>query len=251
MNNLKPLVLLHGWAVHSEIWHAVQTPLGEHFDLIPIDFPGYGNRATERGDLDLHEIVDDVLRFVPNQAHVLAWSLGTLVAMKAAIQSPDRIASLTLISPTPRFLAGDDWPHGASPAAMANLQQRFHSDYATALKRFLLLQAGMDATARTNAKATLERMGQKRPPAIATLNAGLNILKTTDLRNEVGQIATPTKLIVCEEDRVIPGAAGEHLSTLIPGSQLIRLNCGHAPMIECPEAMVDAVVGGGGITAAD
>lgn len=243
MSPSKPtLVLLHGWAVHSAIWQAVEEPLAEHFDLLPIDFPGYGTRTAERGDMDLAGLAADVTERVPDQAQVLAWSLGTIVALQAAIASPAKFASLTLISPTPRFLTGDDWVYGTSPAAMENLRQRFHGDYATALKRFLLLQAGMDATARHNAKATLTRITQSTDPSTATLDAGLDILATTDLRTSVGQITTSTQLIVCEEDRVIPAAAGEHLATLIPDSRLLHLPCGHAPMIECPAALIAAVL---------
>ena len=69
------LVMLHGWAVHSEIWHSVSAALAEQFQLLPIDMPGYGSRHAENGDLDLAGLTDDVLQRVPKNAHWLGWSL--------------------------------------------------------------------------------------------------------------------------------------------------------------------------------
>ncbi len=235
------LVILHGWAVHSAIWYTVEEDLSEHFELHPIDLPGYGSRQNENGDINLDQLTDDVLSQAPKNAHWMGWSLGTMVAMSAALRQADRINSLTLFSPTPLFMRVGDWKHGITLPALENLQSRFHSDYATALKRFLLMQAGTDQVARSNAKATWHRLTQSPTPTKATLDAGLEILKTTDLRGSVGDISIPTQIIICQEDRVIPAAAGQALHEMISQSTLLELPSGHAPMIEIPNAFVQAV----------
>lgn len=235
------LVILHGWAVHSAIWYTAEADLSEHFELHPIDLPGYGSRQSENGDLNLDQLTDDVLSQAPPNAHWMGWSLGTIVAMSAALRQTDRINSLTLFSPTPLFMRGDRWDHGITLPALENLQSRFHSDYATALKRFLLMQAGTDQVARTNAKATWQRLTQSPAPTKATLDAGLEILKTTDLRDRVGAISVPTRIVTCREDRVIPAAAGQALHQMIPQSTLLELPSGHAPMIEIPSQFVQAI----------
>ena len=239
---IKPkLVILHGWAVHSAIWYTVEEDLSDHFELYPIDLPGYGNRQSENGDLNLEQLTDDVLTKAPENAHWMGWSLGTMVAISAALRQTDRISSLTLFSPTPLFMQAEDWDHGITLPALENLQTRFHTDYDTALKRFLLMQASTDQVARSNAKATWQRLTQSPAPTLATLDAGLEILKATDLRQAVPAIDVPTHIITCAEDRVIPAAAGKRLHQLIPSSTLLELNCGHAPMIEVPSAFVEAV----------
>ncbi len=235
------LVLLHGWAVHSAIWHSVQKDLSIHFDLHPIDLPGYGDRQAEDGNLGLDQLTDDVLTMAPENAHWVGWSLGTMIAMSAALRQSDRIDSLILVSPTPMFMQAEDWKHGITLPALENLQSRFHSDYATALKRFLLMQAGTDQVARTNAKATWQRLTQSPTPSTGTLDAGLEILKTTDLRRKVQGINVPTRIITCQEDRVIPAAAGQALHQMIPQSTLLELPSGHAPMIEIPRQFVQAI----------
>ena len=239
---IKPkLVILHGWAVHSAIWHAVEEDLSDHFDLHPIDLPGYGNRQAEHGALDLDQLTDDVLSRAPKNAHWMGWSLGTMVAMSAALRQADRIESLLLVSPTPLFMQSTDWEHGITLPALENLQARFHADYNTALKRFLLMQAGTDQVARGNAKATWQRLTHPPTPTKATLDAGLEILKATDLRSKVQDISAPTRIITCREDRVIPAAAGQALHHMISQSTLLELPSGHAPLIEIPSQFVQAI----------
>jgi pimeloyl-[acyl-carrier protein] methyl ester esterase len=239
---IKPkLVILHGWAVHSAIWDTVEEDLSNHFELYPIDLPGYGNRQPENGDFDLDQLASDVLSQAPEVAHWMGWSLGSMVAMSAALRQPSRINSLKLVSPTPLFVQAQGWDHGITLPALENLQTRFHTDYDTALKRFLLMQAGTDQVARGNAKATWQRLTQSPTPTRATLDAGLDILKTTDLRNRVQGICVPTRIITCREDRVIPAAAGQALHQMISQSTLLELPSGHAPMIEIPSQFVQAI----------
>ena len=235
------LVILHGWAVHSAIWYTVEKSLSDQFELYPIDLPGYGSRQAEKGNLNLDQLADDVLAHAPENAHWMGWSLGTMVAMSAALRQKERIASLALLSPTPMFMQAEGWEHGITLPALENLQSRFHTDYATALKRFLLMQAGTDQSARGNAKATWQRLTQCPAPTRKTLDAGLEILKTTDLRKEVKHIRVATRIFTCREDRVIPPAAGAALHQMIPQSTLLELPSGHAPMIETPGQLVQAI----------
>ena len=235
------LFLLPGWAVNSSIWDSVAAPLSGVYDLWRYDFPGYGQRQSVDGNHSLEELANDALQQSPPDAVWLAWSLGTIVALKAALKSPEAISKLVLICPTPKFMTEDDWPHGQTAAAMDNLAQRFENDYETALKRFLLLQAGTDAAARKIAKQTLQQIGQHPQPNWPTLSSGVEILRRADLRLVANQITVPTRIIVGQEDRVIPATAGIDLHQRITGSTLIELATGHAPFIEQPAQFIEAV----------
>ena len=242
MQNKPHLFLIPGWAVNSSVWYCVADQLAQSYELCFYDFPGYGKRQNLDGNLTLEQLVDDAISQSPPDAIWLAWSMGTLVAMEAARQAPDRIAALNLVCPTEKFMAEGDWPHGQTAAAIDNLSNRFQSDYQTALKRFLLLQAGTDASARKIAKQTLAEISQHPQPSWPTLNSGLEILRQTDLRPVASQISVPTRIIVSKEDRVIPAAAGIDLHQRITGSTLIELATGHAPFIEQPAQFTDAVL---------
>ncbi|MBX3379782.1 MAG: alpha/beta hydrolase [Phycisphaeraceae bacterium] len=60
---------------------------------------------------------------------------------------------------------------------------------------------------------------------------------------KLGQISTPTLLIWGREDIVTPPEAAEGFRASIPGSRIVWFDqCGHTPMIECPEQFSDALV---------
>ncbi len=235
------LFLIPGWAVNSNIWDSVQASLENDCALQLYDFPGYGSRHLSNGALTLDELVQDAFAHAPPDAVWLAWSLGAMVALQAAIVNSDRMSKLVLICPTAKFVSDGTWSNGQNAAAMDNLARRFENDYQTAIKRFLLLQAGTDNDARKMAKATLNAIMRYPQPNWSTLESGLSILKQSDLRAEVEQVSVPTCVIVGQEDRVIPAAAGIDLHQRINRSRLIELATGHAPFIEQPKLFVDAV----------
>ena len=241
------LFLVPGWAVNSSVWYTVSQRLSQSFELHFHNFPGYGERQSARTSSDnnlqwdLESLVTDAITNSPSDAIWMGWSLGSIVAMEAARNDPAHVSALILVCPTPKFMTGDDWQHGQTEPAMSNLSQRFEDDYKTALKRFLLLQAGTDANARANAKSTLAKIQHHPSPSWPTLESGLNLLRQTDLRNTATEISTPTQIIVGRDDRVIPPQAGRALHAKISGSTLIELPTGHSPFIERPEEFSNAV----------
>jgi len=62
------------------------------------------------------------------------------------------------------------------------------------------------------------------------------------LGDQIAQIKAPTLLIWGKQDVVTPPEACEELLSKIKNSRAVWFdNCGHAPMIECPEAFGDAL----------
>jgi pimeloyl-ACP methyl ester carboxylesterase len=66
--------------------------------------------------------------------------------------------------------------------------------------------------------------------------------KRHNLEERLGDVRVPALIVWGKEDRITPPEVAERFHAGIPGSQLVYLpNCGHAPMLERPEAF-DAVV---------
>lgn len=92
------VVLIHSGVTDSGEWDAV-TPLlaGEHRVHTP-DLPGYGATALEPGELSLAETV---LGVDFERAAMVGTSFGARAALEAALDAPERVAALVLVSPNP------------------------------------------------------------------------------------------------------------------------------------------------------
>jgi len=221
---MKPnLVLLHGWGVNSRVWDHVLPPLRETFNVTTIDLPGYGSKTDQHPGEDFQQIADAVLNEAPETAIWCGWSLGGMVAMAAAIQHPERIKRLALVCSTPKFMQEDQWAHGSSDSAMQNLSDQFERDY----------------DARTRSRKLAQDVLQGPNPSWTSLEQGLNLLRTTDLRESLTNIHCPTEVIVGTEDRVIPAEAGRFIAQAIPNAQLHEVDAGHIPFLTSGDWFVD------------
>ena len=43
----KPIVLVHGWAMHSGIWRLFARELAKHYQVTLIDLPGHGRSGGD------------------------------------------------------------------------------------------------------------------------------------------------------------------------------------------------------------
>jgi pimeloyl-ACP methyl ester carboxylesterase len=63
------------------------------------------------------------------------------------------------------------------------------------------------------------------------------------LGDRISQITQPTLLLWGKQDIVTPPEAGEGFSRMIRSSQIHWFdNCGHAPMMECPDQFADSLL---------
>ncbi len=229
---MKPnLVLLHGWGVNSKVWNGVIPSLEQVFHVTTIDLPGYGSLADQPPGENLSDIADAVLDQAPASAIWCGWSLGGMVAMTAALKQPKRIERLVLVCSTPKFMQDDLWQHGSSETAMQNLSDQFEKDYPKALARFFLLQLGAATDARVRSRELANDVFSEPSTSWNTLQSGLNLLRSTDLRESIKNIQCATEVIVGTEDRVIPAEAGRFLAQEIPDARLHEVAAGHIPFV--------------------
>ncbi|MGB7904149.1 MAG: pimeloyl-ACP methyl ester esterase BioH [Steroidobacteraceae bacterium] len=232
------VVLLHGWALHGGMWGPWIEDLSRRARLHCIDLPGHGRSAWPAGASTLRDLARAVSPHVPNGAAVLGWSLGGMVALELAHSRPGDLAALVLIATTPCFLARDDWPAGMNPAVLDGFAAGLAGDYRRTLSNFLALQTWGDENATQalrSLRASLDAHGEPDPQALV---AGLEILRTADLRDDLATIAVPTLVIAGEHDRITPVAAGRELASRLPSARFVEVpKAGHAPFLSHPDAV--------------
>jgi pimeloyl-ACP methyl ester carboxylesterase len=98
----EPLLLLHGGLGSIDMFGPVLPELSEHRKVIAVDLHGHGR--TELGDrpLSILAMGDDMAALVKALGHpqldVLGYSMGGEVALRMAVQHPDAVRRLALVS---------------------------------------------------------------------------------------------------------------------------------------------------------
>jgi len=235
----RDLVLLHGWAMHAGIFAPLVRELAPQFRLHLVDLPGHGLSRDDPGSLDPADCARCIADAVP-RAIWLGWSLGGLVAMRAALDRPFAVRGLVLIASSPRFVVGDDWPSGVAPSVFAEFGAGLANDYRGTIERFLALEALGSEHARVELRSLKADVFAHGEPAMAALTEGLRILDGTDYRSEIGRLAMPSLWIAGRRDRLIPPAAMRWASERAHG-RYVECNSGHAPFLGHPEALAKTI----------
>ena len=236
------LILIHGWGLHSGIWNGFASRLESHFRVTRVDLPGHG-RSDWQGAASLDEWVNAVLAAVPSPAIWLGWSLGGLVAMRAALLAPGRVAALVTIASSPCFVRRPGWQSAMLPSLLETFSTELQQDYARTLNRFLSLQVRGSEHASTVLKTLRSTLLVHGEPDAAGLSAGLELLRTTDLRRELGEITCRTLLLMGERDTLVPQGAGPGTAALLSDVQLVVIEgAGHAPFLAAPEMVAERII---------
>jgi pimeloyl-[acyl-carrier protein] methyl ester esterase len=240
-----PLVLLHGWALHSGLWGPLLPQLAARFRVYAVDLPGHGHSAaTDPYTLD--EIVAAVDRAVPTglPLTLLGWSLGGAVAMAWTGAQPARVARLVLVGTSPRFVADPTWPHAMSAATLARFGDELAVAYRSTLQRFLSLQLHGGDQGRAALALMRKHLFSRGEPAPRVLASALDILARIDLREAATMLTPPTLVVAGDRDTLAPAAAGRWLAQAIPGAECVVIpGAGHAPFLSHPEAFKRALDG--------
>jgi pimeloyl-[acyl-carrier protein] methyl ester esterase len=208
-----------------------------------VDLPGHGHSAaTDPYTLD--EIAAAVDAAVPagEPFAVLGWSLGGAVAMNWACYRPQRVARLVLVSTSPCFVAGPDWPHAMAAATLARFGDELRVAYRATLQRFLSLQLHGSDPGRAALALMRKHLFARGEPAPEVLGAALGILAAIDLRAVAPSIAQPTRVIAGDRDTLAPPAAARWLAAAMPHATYAEIaGAGHAPFLSHPDAFDRAV----------
>ena len=225
------LVMLHGWGSSAAVWNDVATLLAPRFRLHCPDLPGTGANS-KAGSLTLDTMTDALALALPQHVTVCGWSLGGQVALNWALRHPHQVARLILIASTPCFVNGGQWMSGLDTAVLDGFASALDEDCAAVLRRFVALQARGDAAASTVRRRLRECATKPGLHETAALAAGLRILQDTDLRESLSRIAQPALIVHGACDAVIPLAAAECLTRVLPRARLeVIESSGHAPHI--------------------
>jgi pimeloyl-[acyl-carrier protein] methyl ester esterase len=240
----RDIVLIHGWGADSRIWQAwaKQTFLG--YRLTFIDLPGHGN-SPELGADDT-QIADSwqnaLLAVMPENAIVVGWSLGGLLAQRIALTRPERVSALILIATSPCFVQRTGW----LSALEASLFSRYLTEVVTQtpslLNSFTALQTLGSAYPKQLLKQLLALSNAQLACHHQSLKQGLLLLKELDLRAQLIEFLMPTLWLLGEQDAIVPDSLAQSLPSLQPQAQIqVIAQSGHIPFLSQAQMTTQAV----------
>jgi pimeloyl-ACP methyl ester carboxylesterase len=213
------IVLTHGLAGSGTLWREQVRGLSGEFRMVTWDLRGHGESGAATGTFTLADLAEDLGSVIDDvgidRAVVLGHSAGGVIAMRFALDHPERVEALILVGTA-----------GQCNERAANFYEQLAA---------LAVEDGMESVHR-NLGLAAEGATAGDPVTFARVARCMANLLNEPLTPEVERIRCPTLIIVGGRDFL--GAGGSViLSRRIPGSRLeIVPERGHGIFLEDPES---------------
>lgn len=220
-----PLLLLPGTLCDARIFQPLRDRLqGIATQTVPIS-----------GHHTMQDAADAVLAEAPEQFALLGFSLGGMVAMEVALQAPERVRGLALLSTTPLPV-----PKELHARRRAAIQAAEHFGLRSFVRQRLWPEYGGFPQGGT-LSLLLEDMAEAMGQAAYAQQTEL-ALEREDYRPRLGSLDCPSLILAGMSDRVCPPAVQEVLAAALADSRLVMLpGTGHLALLEKPDEVATAV----------
>ncbi len=257
------VLLVHGLGAHTLSWEPFGAPLAARLDatVTAVDLIGFGRtRAPERTATlaTNRRVVTGALEQL-GPATVIGNSMGATIGIGVAAARPDLVDALVLVNPAvphPRPSVGD-WLRllWLAPVMVPSLGARLVALRASRLGAARLVDTSLQTSLtsvdavdpdlrRRMIELTAERLTwPEAAPAYADAARSLVAYLARGIHRDlaVAAAATPTVLIHGSEDRLVPLDAARHAARLHGVELHVLDGVGHAPQLEVPDRLIDAV----------
>jgi pimeloyl-ACP methyl ester carboxylesterase len=239
-----PLLLLHGLGLSRHTWDPVVPTLAEHFDVVAVDLPGFGESeplpagVTPTPEALAASVADLVDELRLDNPRVVGNSLGGWVALELARLRP--VSSLTLLSPAGLWAERTPLYARVSLGASRRLARYAGGLLAWVVRRrigrLVVLGQSHGRPARLTpdqARRTVRALGDSTG-FDATFRA------TLDRHYQAGPADedVPVTVAFGTRDLVLLPWQSRHVEQLPSGARVVSLSgCGHVPMYDDPEAV--------------
>jgi 3-oxoadipate enol-lactonase len=238
------LVLIQGMGFDRHGWDPVTRKLGRHFRLVLVDNRGSGLSDLPAGSFGVADMAGDVVAVLDDagvrRAHTVGVSLGGMMAQELAVDNPDRVDGLVLVSTMP------GWPFAfPMPAASVRLIAATRSMTSEAALRRHAENALSASTIERQPEVVdrlvdVQRSRQADPRAVSA-QAAAGARYAGGLRQ--ARIRARTLVVQGTADTVVDPANGKLLADRIPGARLLIFpDLGHLLFWQDPQGFATAVI---------
>ncbi len=228
-----PVLLLHGLGGDHTVWNDVIERLSPEFRVVAPDLRGHGRSPAPDGStFSFSELEGDLALLLDTlglpKVHLVGLSAGGFLALRWALDAPDRLASLTVVNGAPHC---DQHTRAVAQRWADTYRTEGFDAYLLRLVKDLYYPDWVDAHLDV-----VERL--RRQLEHADLRSALAWGQSTrsfDLRGRLMRIRLPTHIVQSMDDAVVDGSHGRLLRVSIPGADLkLFVQAGHLLPVEKP-----------------
>jgi 3-oxoadipate enol-lactonase len=226
-----PLVLIHGLNGDLTGWVLVAPELAKRYRTILVDVRGHGGSAKPDRPYSIKGFSEDLDGFLKQlnipRTHVLGLSMGGAIAQQFALDHPEKVRSLILVS---TFSYVDAHARQAFTRLRRSLDESGYPAFFDEVIRLAFTPRYIAANPGPIAELKEKRVRINSPTAIGRAT---DALMAFDLRKEISRISIPTLIVSGREDIFTPIHLAEEIHKSIGGSEWKILDgVGHNLYIE-------------------
>lgn len=233
------VVLLHGFAgTHRAFDGVVELLSPTRYLPLALDLPGHGDEHAAPRPITFEACVQRVLERSPERFVICGYSMGGRVALHVALTAPERVSGLVLVACNPGIEDPDKRAQRlASDEQLA--QQLETGSYEEFIERWSTQPLFAADPAHIG---ELARADQRRndPLALAAVLRGIGTGAMTPLWDRLDELEMPVTVLIGSRDQKF-AALGRRMVDLLPEARLRILEGGHRLLLECPDAVAEAL----------
>jgi len=199
-NARQTILYVHGFMGSSEDWRPVAEHIGASFCHLTVDLPGHG-RSLDAASYDAPSALRALLALLDalgiEQTFLAGYSMGGRLALRLALEHPQRFKALVLESASPglRTRAEREARRIGDEQIAAELER---GNYREFLDRWYEQPLFGGLTQHADYGRLLARRLQNNPAELAKALRGLSVAKQPSFWNRLAEIKMPT-LVICGE----------------------------------------------------
>jgi sigma-B regulation protein RsbQ len=242
----RPMIFAHGFGCDQHMWRFVAPAFEEDHRVVLFDYVGAGASDPAAYDPErygsLEGYVTDLLEICEqlelSDAVVVGHSVSAIIGVLASARDPQRIGTLVLVGPSPRYIDDDGYTGGFSREDIEELLESLDSNFLGWSST--MAPAIMGNPDRPELGAELTESFCRMDPEVASRFARVTFL--SDNRADLPAVRVPTLVLQCSDDAIAPRAVGEYVHREIPSSTFVELAAtGHCPNLSAPQETIEAI----------
>jgi len=239
-----PLLFLHGLGGSWKDWTANLQSFRPSYQVMAIDFPGFGDSDKPEVDYSIEWLTVVVERFLQerklNQVNIVGHSMGALVALNLAARPDSRVKILMITDAVGIGDKAEFLSHALTKRIMGpdsrweSIEEVLKDEFKSMIESFIKRQKPKTSKEFFESVPKSPFTGKPLLPMTPAVQMSASIIDF-DVLPKLSLIRQPTLILWGAKDPIAPPQGASYLKSKIPQATLMMLEgCGHSPMQEQP-----------------